>query len=101
MYLPLFECLQAPVSSINEVLKMSEALTLLATYNVSAEADPLLAKFTTTICKKMVDKSWELLQDEKYPHKMSEKSHKLSRLLFSFAFIRVYLVFVFFFCLAP
>jgi hypothetical protein len=87
--LRFFECFQAPVTSINEVLKMSDTLTLLATHNVSAESDPLLAKFTTTICKKMVDKSWELLQDEKYPHKMSEKSHKLSRLPFSFVFIRV------------
>lgn len=58
---------------------MSESIAKLLNHNDLSPSDPLLGKFTTTICKKMMNKHVELVRKEKYPLNLGEKTNRVSR----------------------
>lgn len=51
------------------------------THEENPKSDPLLAKFSTTVCKKMASKQIDLLRKEKFPLNYGDKAEKVSNTL--------------------
>ncbi|KAJ3643456.1 hypothetical protein Zmor_026166 [Zophobas morio] len=72
------DMLKAPLKSLEEVIKISQSLTKLQQQHIPAESDPLLSKFTSTVCKKMADRALETLRGQEFPYKLGDRMKKFS-----------------------
>ncbi|RZC34880.1 polycystic kidney disease protein 1-like 2, partial [Asbolus verrucosus] len=75
------DMLNSPLSSITDIIQMGDALTKMMSFKEVPKSDPLLTKFTTTVCKKMMDQHVELVKKEKFPLNLADKAKKVSSTL--------------------
>ncbi|KYB25363.1 hypothetical protein TcasGA2_TC034437 [Tribolium castaneum] len=72
------DMLAAPLDDLDQVLQMSNAVSKLVSDDAAPESDPLFSKFTTTFCKKMMDKHLEMVQNNDYPLDLVDKVSRMS-----------------------
>ncbi|XP_044272220.1 uncharacterized protein LOC123016069 isoform X2 [Tribolium madens] len=72
------DMLSAPLDDVTDVLQMTNAISKLVSDDALPESDPLFSKFTTTFCKKMMDKHLEMVQNDNFPFDLADKVGRMS-----------------------